>query len=43
MAVIVRGGLTSGLVTGIASSYLIVAAWGMAGAAVAAWALGRRG
>jgi ABC-2 type transport system permease protein len=43
MAVIVRAGLTAGMVTGIASSYLIVAAWGIVGAAAAAWALGRRG
>jgi ABC-2 type transport system permease protein len=43
MAVIVRGALTSGMVTGIASSYLIVAAWGLAGVAGSAWALGRRG
>ncbi len=43
MAVIIRAGLTAGMVTGIASSYLIVAAWGIAGAAASAWALGRRG
>ena len=43
MAVIVRAGLTSGMVTGIASSYLVVAAWGIIGAGIAAWALGRRG
>jgi len=43
MAVIVRAGLTAGLATGIASSYLIVAGWGIAGAAASAWALGRRG
>jgi len=43
MAVIVRAGLTAGMVTGIASSYLIVAVWGIIGAAAAAWALGRRG
>jgi ABC-2 type transport system permease protein len=42
MAVIVRAGLTSSMVTGVASSYLIVAAWGLAGAAASAWALGRR-
>jgi ABC-2 type transport system permease protein len=43
MAVIVRGALTSGMVTGVASSYLIVAAWGVAGVVASAWALGRRG
>jgi ABC-2 type transport system permease protein len=43
MAVIVRAGLTAGLVTGVASSYVIVAAWGIIGATAAAWALGRRG
>lgn len=43
MAVIVRAGLTSGMATGIASAYLIVAAWGAGGAALSAWALGRRG
>lgn len=42
MAVIVRAGLTAGMVTGISSSYVIVAAWGIAGVAAAAWALGRR-
>jgi ABC-2 type transport system permease protein len=43
MAVIVRAGLTAGLVTGVTSSYVMVAAWGIIGAAAAAWALGRRG
>ena len=43
MAVIVRAGLTSGMATGIASSYLVVAAWGVIGVAASAWALGRRG
>jgi len=43
MAVIVRAGLTTGLVAGIGSSYLIVAAWGIIGAAASAWALGSRG
>jgi ABC-2 type transport system permease protein len=42
MAVIVRAGLTSGMATGVASSYLVVAAWGVIGAAASAWALGRR-
>ena len=43
MAVIVRAGLTDGLVTGVATSYAIVAVWGAIGIAVSAWALGRRG
>jgi ABC-2 type transport system permease protein len=43
MAVIVRAGLTTGLVTGVAASYAIVAAWGALGVALSAWALGRRG
>jgi ABC-2 type transport system permease protein len=34
MAVIVRVALTTGMVTGIGSSYLIVAVWGVAGAAL---------
>jgi ABC-2 type transport system permease protein len=42
MAVIVRAGLTSGMVTGVTSSYLIVTAWGVAGGAAAAWVLARR-
>jgi len=43
MAAIVRAGLTTGLVAGIASSYVIVTVWGLVGVAVSAWALGRRG
>jgi ABC-2 type transport system permease protein len=43
MAVIVRAGLTTGLVTGVAAAYAIVAAWGALGVALSAWALGRRG
>jgi ABC-2 type transport system permease protein len=42
MATIVRAGLTTGMTTGLASSYLVVAAWGAACAVVAAWAMGRR-
>ena len=42
MAVMVRAGLTGGMATGVASSYLVVAAWGVIGAATSAWALGRR-
>jgi ABC-2 type transport system permease protein len=42
MAVIVRAGLTTAAGGGIASSYLIVALWGLAGALAAGWAVGRR-
>jgi ABC-2 type transport system permease protein len=42
MAVIVRAGLTDGLVTGVASSYAVVLVWGVVAAALAAFALGRR-
>jgi ABC-2 type transport system permease protein len=42
MAVIVRGGLTVGLVDGVAGSYIAVALWGMAAVALSAWVLGRR-
>ncbi|MGE5287467.1 MAG: ABC transporter permease [Micromonosporaceae bacterium] len=43
MAVIVRAGLTTGMVNSVGSSYVVVAAWGLAAVAVSAWALGRRG
>jgi ABC-2 type transport system permease protein len=42
MAVIVRAGLTEGLVDDVAVSYAIVAAWAVACAVLAAQALGRR-
>jgi ABC-2 type transport system permease protein len=42
MATIVRGGLTYGMVDHVAGAYLVVAAWGVAGAVASAWALGRR-
>jgi ABC-2 type transport system permease protein len=42
MAVIIRGGLTSGVVGDVTSSYAIVGLWGLAGAALSAWAIGRR-
>jgi ABC-2 type transport system permease protein len=42
MAVIVRDGLTSGVVNNVAISYVVVGLWGLASAAVSAWALGRR-
>jgi hypothetical protein len=43
MAVIVRAGLTAGLVDDVGRSYVIVAIWGVLGAAFSARALGRRG
>jgi ABC-2 type transport system permease protein len=43
MAVIVRAGLTTGLVGSVGTSYVVVAVWGAIGVAVSAWALGRRG
>ncbi len=42
MAVIVRAGLTHGLVGDVAVSYLIVSSWAVVCAALAALALGRR-
>jgi ABC-2 type transport system permease protein len=42
MAVIVRDGLTSGMVSNVATSYAVVGLWGLASAAISAWALGRR-
>jgi ABC-2 type transport system permease protein len=42
MAVIVRAGLTRGLVDGVAVSWVIVGVWGLACAGIAALALGRR-
>ena len=42
MAVIVRDSLAPEMVADAPISYLIVAIWGLVGAAIAAWALGRR-
>jgi len=42
MASIIRAGLTEGLVTGLAGSYLVVAAWTVGSWALAAWVVGRR-
>jgi ABC-2 type transport system permease protein len=42
MAIIVRAGLTTGMVSGVGPSYLIVSAWGIVGTALAARALMRR-
>ncbi len=43
MAVIIRGSLTTGFVSGTGTSYLIVSVWGLACTGLSAWALGRRG
>jgi ABC-2 type transport system permease protein len=42
MAVIIRGSLTTGFVSGAGTSYLIVSVWGLACTSLSAWALGRR-
>lgn len=43
MAVIIRGSLTTGFVSGAGTSYLVVSVWGLACTGLSAWALGRRG
>ena len=43
MAVIIRGSLTTGFVSGAGTSYLVVSVWGLACTGRSAWALGRRG
>jgi hypothetical protein len=42
MAVIVRDALAPEMVADAPISYLMVGIWGLVGAAIAAWALGRR-
>lgn len=42
MATIVRAALTSGVATGVARAYLVVAAWAAGSALIVAWAQGRR-
>ena len=42
MAQVIRAGLTSGLVTGLASCYLILMGWTAAGWLMTAWVVGRR-
>ena len=42
MASIIRAGLTEGLVTGLAWSYLVVTAWTLGSWVLAAWVVGRR-
>ena len=43
MSVVIRDGLSEGLVTDVGNSYLVLAAWTIAAWAVAAWIVGRRG
>jgi ABC-2 type transport system permease protein len=43
MAVVVRDGLTEGLVTDVGFSYLVLGAYTVASVAIAAWVVGRRG
>ena len=42
MATVVRSSLVGGSATGAGRAYLVLGAWGLASASVAAWALGRR-
>ena len=42
MTVVIRSGLTEGLVTGTTTSFLVLGAWAVAGAAVTAWVIRRR-
>ncbi len=43
MAVVIRAGLSDGLVSGVAISYLVLVAWTVGGWAASAWVVGRRG
>jgi ABC-2 type transport system permease protein len=42
MAVVIRAGLTSGIVAHVATSFVVLAAWTGAGAGATAWVVGRR-
>jgi ABC-2 type transport system permease protein len=42
MAVVIRASLSSGLVTDVGTSYLVLAAWTLGGWLAAAWVVGRR-
>jgi ABC-2 type transport system permease protein len=42
MAVVIRAGLTSGVVAHVATSFIALAAWTVAGAGATAWVVGRR-
>lgn len=43
MAQVIRDGLSTGLVTDVGSSYLVLSAWAVAGWAATGWVVGRRG
>jgi ABC-2 type transport system permease protein len=43
MGVVVRASLTTGLVSDVATSYLVLGAWTLAGCLATAWVVGRRG
>ena len=43
MGVVIRAGLTNGLVNNVGTSYVVLAAWTLAGWTVTAWIVGRRG
>jgi ABC-2 type transport system permease protein len=42
MAVVIRAGLTKGVVSHVATSFLVLVLWSAAGCAVTAWVVGRR-
>jgi ABC-2 type transport system permease protein len=42
MAVVMRAGLTSGIETQVGTSFIVLAAWTIAGCAMTAWVIGRR-
>lgn len=42
MAVVIRAGLTSGVVAHVGTSFVVLAAWTIAGGAATAWVIGRR-
>ena len=42
MAVVIRAGLTSGIVAHVAVSFVVLAAWAAAGAGATAWVVGHR-
>jgi ABC-2 type transport system permease protein len=42
MGVVIRGGLTDGLVTGVATSYAVLTVYTVASVVVSAWVVGRR-
>jgi hypothetical protein len=43
MAVVIRAGLTVGVVGHVATSFLVLGAWTVAGMAATGWVVGRRG